>query len=237
MNGGSLQTRRFGAILIAASLLHATLLLIPGVRLGLLDVVPAPVVTVRLQKPAPDTPVPAPEPQPEPEPSPAPATAPQAPPPATVAEASPPEPPPPDVSATPPPAVEPQPPVITAHRIISDLADARRRDPLATPGPEPDARPLFQAPIGASLDEVLNEPVLQLPFEDRRIYLVDSYAPHLGGSIDRFFDRVTVPFAFQTKNNTRFQCAWILILAGCSWGDASLFYAADKARKRIPDEG
>lgn len=235
MNGGSLQTRRFGAILIAASLLHAALLLIPAVRQGVLQAVPAPVVAIRLQKSAPPTP--AAEVEPEAVAEPEPVTRPVPPPVAT----EPPTPPRPDptprVAEAAPPSAEPAPPVITAHRIISDLADARRRDPLATPGPEPDARPLFQAPIGTSLDEVLNEPALQLPFEDRRIYLVDSYAPHLGGSIDRFFDRVTVPFAFQTKNNTRFQCAWILILAGCSWGDASLFYAADKARKRIPEEG
>jgi hypothetical protein len=235
MNGGSLQTRRFGAILIAASLLHAALLLIPAVRQGVLQAVPAPVVAIRLQKSAPPTPVAEVEPEAVAEPEPV--TRPVPPPVAT----EPPTPPRPDptprVAEAAPPSAEPAPPVITAHRIISDLADARRRDPLATPGPEPDARPLFQAPIGTSLDEVLNEPVLQLPFEDRRIYLVDSYAPHLGGSIDRFFDRVTVPFGFQTKNNLRVQCAWILILAGCSWGDASLFYAADKARKRIPDEG
>jgi hypothetical protein len=135
----------------------------------------------------------------------------------------------------PEPAVdEPQPPVITAHRIISDLAEARARDPLALLENEPGRQTGFQAPIGRSLDEVLNAPSLQLPFQDRRIYLVDSYAPGIGGSIDRFFDSVTVPFGFQTKNNTRIQCAWILVLAGCAWGDASLFYAADRARKRTP---
>jgi len=235
MTAGTRQNRRFGAFLLAVSLLHAALLLIPAVRQGVLQAVPAPVVAIRLQKSAPPTPVAevAPEAVAEPEPVTRPVPPPVATEPPTPAR---PEPTPRVAEAAPPPA-EPAPPVITAHRIISDLADARRRDPLAAPQPGPDARPLFRAPIGASLDEVLNEPVLQLPFEDRRIYLVDSYAAGIGGSIDRFFDRVTVPFGFQTKNNLRVQCAWILVIAGCSWGDASLFYAADRARKRVPDEG
>lgn len=228
-NGSTRQTRSFGVFLVVVSLLHAALLLIPSVRQIVLDPTPAPVLAVRLQ-----TPAAAVERVTEPPP-----TAPQ-----RVAEATPPPPPAtvrPAPESAPPaarePETEPEPPVITAHRIISDLAEARRRDPLVRRETDTEPAALFRAPIGASLDDVLNEPVLQLPFRDRRIYLVDSYDAGVVGGIDRFFDRVTVPFAFQTKNNLRVQCAWVLILAGCSWGDASLFYAADKARKRPRDEG
>ncbi|MEJ2383526.1 MAG: hypothetical protein P8Y54_03925 [Xanthomonadales bacterium] len=231
MNGDSRQTRRFGIFLLAAGLLHGALLLIPAVRQSVMQAVPAPVVAIRLQKQAPKPPVAepvsavepppdaAPEPPPPPRPEPVRAVRQPEPPPVSEAEA------------------EPEPPVITAHRILSDLAEARRRDPLAAPETPTEPRALFQAPLGPGLDDVLNEPSLQLPFRDRRIYLVDAYAPGIGGSVDRFFDRVTVPFGFQTKNNTRIQCAWVLIVAGCAWGDASLFYAADKARKRPQDEG
>jgi hypothetical protein len=235
MKGGSRQSRRFGVFLLAASLLHAAVLLIPVVRQAVMEPYLAPTVSIRLQPRASS-------PRHEPD---RPAQEDQQRPPRPMAEARPPE----QVASEPPgeeitrrepppepaPAVdEPQQPVITAHRIISDLVEARARDPLALLENETTRQTRFEVPIGRSLDEVLNAPSLQLPFHDRRIYLVDSYAPGIGGSIDRFFDSVTVPFGFQTKNNTRIQCAWILVLAGCAWGDASLFYAADRARKRTP---
>lgn len=87
-----------------------------------------------------------------------------------------------------------------------------------------------------SLDDVLNEPSVQLPFRDQRIYLVDSYSPGLSGSVEKFFDAVTVPFGWKTKNNTRIQCAWVLIITACSWGHASLFEKTAKRRKVDPDE-
>jgi hypothetical protein len=231
MNGGKQQSRRFGAFLLAAIGLHLALLTIPVVREAVLEPLRAPVVQVRLQaatppaEPAPEpVPAPLPEPPAEPPPEPAPEPPPPQPRPEPVARQE----PPPTA-----PETEPTPPVITAHRILSDLAEARQREPLS--GVE--TGPAVYAPFRPSLDQVLNEPSLQLPFRDTRVYLVNSYDPGLVGSIDRFFDTVTVPFSFQTKNNTRIQCAWILILAGCSWGDASLYYAADKARKRPPDGG
>lgn len=220
MISGERQSRRFGYFLLAAIGLHAALLLVPAVRHAVLEPLRAPVVQVRLQAAAPpaETPVVETEPPPEPEPEPPPSR---------------PQPAPEPVVRRAPPAKapvedKPQPPVISAYRILDDLAEARRRDPLLGV----DTGPAAYAPFRPSLDQVLNEPSLQLPFRDTRIYLVDSYAPGIGGGIDRFFDAVTVPFSFQTKNNTRFECAWILIIAGCAWGDASLFYAADKARKR-----
>ena len=86
------------------------------------------------------------------------------------------------------------------------------------------------------LEEVLKQPSLQLPFRDTRIDLVDSYDPGFVGGVEKFFDTVTVPFGFTTKNNTRVQCAWILVLAGCAWGDASSYYNAQtRARKRKPE--
>ncbi len=227
MISGDRQSRRFGYFLLAATGLHLALLLVPAVRYAVFEPLRAPVVQVRLQAAAVEAavvdeqarPEPPPETRPEPpaEPTPAPAPPPS---PAPVARRA----PPPET----PVEDEPAPPVITAHRILDDLAEARRSDPLLGV----DTGPAVYAPFRPSLDEVLNEPSLQLPFRDTRIYQVDSYDPGIGGSIDRFFDTVTVPFSFQTKNNTRFECAWILVIAGCAWGDASLFYAADKARKR-----
>jgi hypothetical protein len=97
-------------------------------------------------------------------------------------------------------------------------------------------RPDYYVRERSSLETVLNEPSLQLPFADTRVYLVDSYDPGFAGSVQRFFDEVTVPFGWTTKNNTRVQCAWILVIAGCSWGHNSLFQR--KAKKReglLPD--
>lgn len=72
---------------------------------------------------------------------------------------------------------------------------------------------------------------LQLPFKDTRIYLVDSYDAGLLGSIERFFDKATVPFGWTTKGATRIQCAWLMVIAGCSWGDKELFYRKAHRRK------
>jgi len=231
MISGDRQSRRFGYFLLAAIGLHATLLLLPAVRHAVLEPPRAPVVQVRLQATAVEAAVVEEEAPPETLPEPPPETLPE-PPAKPPPLPGPPPSPAPVARRAPPPETpvedEPAPPVITAHRILDDLAEARRSDPLLGV----DTGPAVYAPFRPSLDEVLNEPSLQLPFRDTRIYLVDSYDPGIGGSIDRFFDTVTVPFSFQTKNNTRFECAWILVIAGCAWGDASLFYAADKARKR-----
>jgi len=98
--------------------------------------------------------------------------------------------------------------------------------------PEPEDRPDFYIRQRASLEMVLNQPSLQLPFEDSRIYLVDSYADGIMGGIDRFWDDVTVPFGFTTKHNTRVQCVWVLVFAGCGWGHKTLFYRPARLREK-----
>ena len=99
---------------------------------------------------------------------------------------------------------------------------------------QPTERPDYYVRYRPALDDVLNEPSVQLPFHDTRIYLVDHYDSGFLGGMQKFWDDVTVPFGFTTKNNTRVQCAWVLVIAGCAWGDASLFYAAQRAKKRKP---
>lgn len=74
---------------------------------------------------------------------------------------------------------------------------------------------------------------IQLPFVDTRIYLVDSYDAGIGGSVERFFDSVTVPFGWTTEGGLRVQCAWMMIIAGCTWGDKELFYRKAERRKEI----
>ena len=49
MKGGSRQSRRFGVFLLAASLLHAAVLLIPVVRQAVMEPYLAPTVSIRLQ--------------------------------------------------------------------------------------------------------------------------------------------------------------------------------------------
>ena len=87
-----------------------------------------------------------------------------------------------------------------------------------------------------TLEDALNQPVLHLPFRDTRIYEVAYYENGVGGAMDRFWDTVTVPFGFTTKNNTRIQCAWVLIFAGCSWGHKTLFYREAEKRKDDVEE-
>jgi len=82
-----------------------------------------------------------------------------------------------------------------------------------------------------SLETVLNQPSLQLPFEDTRTYLVASYDDGLMGGMERFWDSVSVPFGFTTRNNTRVQCVWVLFIAGCGWGHKTLFYQPARYRE------
>lgn len=215
------KNRSLLVALTAAVVAHGLLLTVPAARQAVIEAVSSPAVKVRLMRPAP---VVVPE---RPVESPLAETPPpqaQTPP---VLKPSPP--------AEPPVRSEPEPaPVerISAARILLDIEERRSTDPPWF-APEPDAPlPVYRTRPRTSLDDVLNEPVLHLPFEDTRIYLVDSYSPGIMGSVDRFFDNVTVPFGFTTKNNTRIQCGWTLIFAGCVWGDAGYFYSKQEARKR-----
>lgn len=108
-------------------------------------------------------------------------------------------------------------------------------DPFEGFHPEKTEHGDFRYPERPTLEAVLQAPSVQLPFEDTRVYLVDSYDPGPVGSIDRFFDKVTVPFGFTTKHGTRVQCAWIMIVAGCAWGPEEFYKRARQARRRILD--
>lgn len=216
------QHRSFALLFVAVTLLHLLLLLIPVVRQMAPDKVPATVVSVRLSPQAVEEP--APEPLPEPEPVEPPALIPAEP--IELAELPEPEPEP----SAPAPVEKPH---ISAHRILSDLREKQSADPVTgfTPADQ-DEKTDYYVRYQPVLEEMLNEPSLQLPFHDTRIYLVDSYDDGPAGAMQRFWYNVTVPFGFTTKNNTRVQCAWILVIAACGWGDVSYYYAKDKARKR-----
>lgn len=219
---------QFLSILAVVILLHGLMLLIPAVRQAVFDPTTAPVVQVTLQRPVEaEQPEPAPEPEPEPR---------QPVEPIELADL--PEAPQPPRESEPEPATsEPAPPPVSAHRIISSMAEQRERDPLSVlDAGKPTERPDYYVRYRPALDDVLNEPSMQLPFRDTRIYLVDYYDEGFLGGMERFWDNVTVPFGFTTKNKTRVQCAWIMVIAGCVWGDASMFYARQKARKRNPEQ-
>lgn len=95
--------------------------------------------------------------------------------------------------------------------------------------PDPDA---FLYPEQRSMEMALSTPSIQLPFEDRRIYLIDSYSAGINGSIERFWDRVTLPFGWTTKHGTHFECAWVLIIGGCAWGPNAMFQQKAKRREK-----
>lgn len=217
--------RSFTLVFAAVTLLHLLLLLVPVVRQQAFERIPAPSIAIRLSPtPTQET---APEPLPEPipfEPPPLEAVEP-----IELAEL-------PAADPVPETAQEQEEPQINAYRILSDLREKQEANPLAnTPIVDPKEQPDYFVRAQPVLEDVINESSLQLPFRDTRIYLVDSYDPGIEGSMQRFWNKVTVPFGFTTKNNTRVQCAWILVIAGCSWGDVSYYYAKDRARKRKSD--
>ena len=135
----------------------------------------------------------------------------------------------------PAPVTKPQPP---APVVVQQLPSNSARRLLSRQFyyedfvPEPENKPDFYLRQRTSLEMVLNQPSLQLPFADTRIYLVDSYADGILGGIDRFWDDVTVPFGFTTKHNTRVQCVWVLVFAGCGWGHKTLFYRPARLREK-----
>jgi len=131
---------------------------------------------------------------------------------------------------------DPEPASVNVTYLLSRQFDYRTAtEPFAKPQPESIEEADFYFRERTTLADVLPKPSIQLPFEDTRIYLVDSYGPGLSGSLDRFFDNATLPFGFTTKSGTRVQCAWILVVAGCAWGPAELFYNGQKARRRHAD--
>ena len=140
------------------------------------------------------------------------------------------------VAVAPPPAPEivRRPPAVNSKRVLSsqfDYENAVHRPMFGTAEQNEDV-PDFYYRERKSLDMVLNRPSLQLPFEDTRIYLVDSYEPGVMGGIDKFWDKVSVPFGFTTKNNTRVQCVWVLVIAGCGWGHNTLFHRPARYREK-----
>ena len=222
MNGPRRQNRVFIPLLAAATLLHVMALLIPVARQAVLAPKQAPSVRVTLQKPVTierAEPVP-PEVQPKPDP---PRAAPvETPAPVLAARPEPRE----DDSEKAPDSTDISP------RILSRQFDYQAEQPLFGPvAKESPEETDYYVRSRPGLEDVLNSPSLQLPFADKRIYLVDSYSPGFGGSVERFFDNVTVPFGWTTNNNTRVQCAWVLVFAGCNWGHVSLFHREAKRRK------
>ena len=215
------SNRSFAVLLAVATLAHLSMLLIPVVRQQAAESAETPTISIRFSRPEPLSPPPVPVPEPE-------LFALEAVKPVELAEL--PEP------APPPAALPPIKHRITASRIISDLQEKRKADPLAAPSWERQpTRPDYYARHQPALEDVLNEPSLQLPFRDTRIYLVDSYDAGFTGGVQKFFDDVSVPFGFTTRNNTRVQCRWMLVLVGCGWGPLSYHDPAARPPKRNPN--
>lgn len=57
------------------------------------------------------------------------------------------------------------------------------------------------------LDESVDKPQLEMRF----------YAEGIEGSVERFFDRITVKKTFTTKYGTKIHCAWIGVIVNCGW--------------------
>ncbi|MFC1689900.1 hypothetical protein ACFL07_09650 [Pseudomonadota bacterium] len=144
---------------------------------------------------------------------------------------------PPAPAATPPPVpevVQRPSSTIDRKRVLSSQFnyESAVRQPLFGKAKPQEEAPDYYVRQRTSMEMALNQPVLQLPFEDTRIYLVDSYEEGFMGGFERFWDDVSVPFGFTTKNNTRVQCVWVLVIAGCGWGHKTLFHRAARYREK-----
>jgi len=127
-----------------------------------------------------------------------------------------------------------QPASDNTKRVLSSQFDYENsvHEPLFGTNAPMEEMPDFYIRQRSSLETVLNQPSLQLPFLDTRIYLVDSYDNGFMGGMEKFWDSVSVPFGFTTKHNTRVQCVWVLVIAGCGWGHESLFHRPARLREK-----
>ncbi len=57
------------------------------------------------------------------------------------------------------------------------------------------------------LDESVDRPTIQMKF----------YAAGIEGSIEKFFDKITISKTFTTKYGTKIHCALIGVIAACGW--------------------
>jgi len=57
------------------------------------------------------------------------------------------------------------------------------------------------------LDESVDRPTIQMKF----------YAEGIEGSVEKFFDKITVSKTFTTKYGTKIHCALIGVIAACGW--------------------
>lgn len=216
------QNHRMVGLLVVVTMLHSALLLIPSVREQIVEPLEHTLLRVELKQPQ-RIAVPAVEP-----------------PPGIV------EPVPPKISELPAPpatrslvqqqaepAEDSSEPLVNPRQLISRqflMEQSERGAYLETLDAMLPVEDYF-ARARRSLNEVLNAPIAQLPFRDSRIYEVAYYDDGFEGAVDKFFDTVTVPFGFTTKGNTRIQCAWVLIVAGCAWDNKARFYRAAKKRR------
>lgn len=84
----------------------------------------------------------------------------------------------------------------------------------------------FQARTGAATDFYIPEQEIQdwladIPFLDESVdkpkLQMKFYADGLDGSIEKFFDKITISKTFTTKYGTKIHCALIGVIAACSW--------------------
>ena len=57
------------------------------------------------------------------------------------------------------------------------------------------------------LDESVDKPKLEMKF----------YPEGIDGSIEKFFDKITIKKTFTTKYGTKIQCVLVGVLAACGW--------------------
>ena len=226
MNTRGQQNRRILVLLIVVTMLHSALLMIPSVREQVVRPLQETLLRVDLKRPPPVQ-IPTPETEVQTE---------------TIESA------PAKIAERPEPAkqpvvvqqhVQPEPGVadtpINLEQLISRqfLMEESEREAYLEKLDANVPRADYFVRARPSLDDALNMPVVHLPFRDTRIYEVAYYEEGFGGAVDKFFDTVAVPFGFTTKGNTRVQCVWMLIVAGCVWDNKARFYRA--ASKRTDD--
>lgn len=75
----------------------------------------------------------------------------------------------------------------------------------------------FHIPVRQDMISMLDQPMPEVPFAYTPGLVRFAYDPGVKGNLQRFWDVITPEFGWRTKNGTKVECVWLLVIAACGW--------------------
>ena len=76
----------------------------------------------------------------------------------------------------------------------------------------------FHFPVKPNMIALLDRPIVDLPFDYTPNLVHFAYDPGVKGDLQRFWDNITPEFGWRTDYGTEVKCVWVLVIAACGWG-------------------